>query len=163
MEFFSKNYAVQKEPDGNECIWFHLCEILENIKIIYNYQKQTSGCLRLRMSGRKTTFWKLKCKPALALAHHILTLRNLNLRKWYCDSRVVEKSVMPVMICWQHVSPAKSCQINTVFGSFYSMPLVCQHCPQSLCFLHISWAWFLSLPTEGTAFLPINLLSAKVT
>lgn len=59
----------------------------------------TSGCLMLTVDGRKTSFWQLKCKPALGLASHVLFLRNLNLWKWCGDGRVVENLVMPVMTC----------------------------------------------------------------
>lgn len=76
----------------------HLYEIQENTKITCNDYEQTRGCPSLRVGGRETTFWKLKWKPALGLANHVLPLRNLNLRKWF-DGRVVENLVMPAMTC----------------------------------------------------------------
>lgn len=113
-----KDIMLCKRSHGKECIWFHFYEIPENIKVIYNDQEQTSGCLRLRVGKRKTTFWKLECKPALLLANHVLPFGNLNLRRWCGDGRVVENLVTPLMACWQHLSPGKWCQVSIISWQF---------------------------------------------
>ena len=48
------NYAEWKKPDSKKVhtVWFHLCKVLGQVKLIYYNINENSGCLKLSGIGK---------------------------------------------------------------------------------------------------------------